>query len=85
MNQALNTIKPPNYRIKVRGRLDKSWSDWFDGMTIESRIDASEEPITTLTGWIPDQSALHGVLNKIRNLGLRLLSVEQVTTNQENQ
>ena len=75
---------PMIYRINVRGRLDESWSSWFDGMTVEFGTDTGEEPVTTLTGWIPDQSALHGVLNKIRNLGLRLLSVEQVPPDQGN-
>ena len=56
------------YRIKIRGRLKESWSDWFDGMTIEFAIGADEKPITTLTGVIADQSALYGVLNRVRQL-----------------
>lgn len=72
------------YRIKFRGWLKESWSDWFDGMTIEYCIEAGEKPVTTLTGCIPDQSALYGVLNKIRDLGLRLLSVERIVLDQEN-
>ncbi|HSG17201.1 MAG TPA: hypothetical protein VLE70_12880 [Anaerolineae bacterium] len=66
------------YRIKIRGRLKESWSDWFDGMTIEFAIGADEKPITTLTGVIADQSALYGVLNRVRDLGLRLLAVERI-------
>ena len=62
------------YQIKVRGILDEQWSDWFDGMTITPY--SNED--TLLTGWIRDQAALHGLLNKIRDLGLTLLSVRRV-------
>lgn len=70
--------RPASYRIRVAGKLKESWSDWFDGMEIESGGEAEGKPVSTLTGTLPDQSALHGVLNKIRDLGLKLLSVEQV-------
>ena len=66
------------YRIRVAGKLKESWSDWFNGMTIEFGLEAGENPVSTLTGPLVDQSALHGVLGKIRNLGLELLSVEQI-------
>ena len=78
-----NPQKSKNYRIRVQGRLDESWSVWFDGMAVESQIDINGEPVTTLSGGIPDQSALHGILNKIRNMGLPLLSIEQVVLTQE--
>ena len=83
MSYPKNTNNPQNYRIRVQGKLDDSWSVWFDGMVVESQIDISGESVTTLSGWIPDQSALHGILNKIRNMGLKLLSVEQVILNQD--
>jgi hypothetical protein len=70
--------KSMNYRIRVAGKLKQSWSDWFNGMTIEFGIEDGEIPVTTLTGPLLDQSALHGVLGKIRNLGLELLLVEQI-------
>lgn len=66
------------YRIRVAGKLKESWSDWFNGMTIEFGLEAGENPVSTLTGPLVDQSALHGVFGKIRNLGLELLSVEQI-------
>jgi len=61
------------YQITVQGKLDESWSDWFDGMKITVGHDA-----TTLTGPVADQAALHGILNKIRDLNLALISVNSV-------
>ena len=62
------------YRIRVKGNLDRRWSDWFDGFTITAQ--ANDE--TLLTGPVADQAALHGLLAKIRDLGLPLLSVRRV-------
>ena len=62
------------YRIRVRGRLDSSRSEWFEGWTINPEEDGSTE----LAGWVADQSALHGMLVKIRNLNLPIISVSQV-------
>ena len=64
---------PADYRIKVKGRLGNQWSDWFGGMAIES-----EGAVTTLTGQVSDQCALHGVLIRVRDLGLPLISVKRV-------
>ncbi len=61
------------YHIRVKGNLDKKWEDWFDGLTI--RQEANDE--TVLAGTVADQCALHGLLAKVRDLGLPLLSVEQ--------
>jgi hypothetical protein len=60
------------YEIKVNGVLDSRWSEWFGGMTVSSD-DASGQ--TTLSGPVVDQAALHGLLVKVRDLGLPLLSV----------
>jgi hypothetical protein len=57
----------------VKGGLNGEWSDWFDGFTVTPQ--ASGE--TLLTGVVADQAALHGLLNKIRDLGLPLLSVKR--------
>ena len=65
-----NTI----YEIKVKGRLDKRWSDWFDGFDITYASDNE----TLLRGRLADEAALHGTLAKIRDLGLPLLSVERI-------
>lgn len=60
------------YEIRVQGNLDPKWSDWFDGFSI-APVDDGE---TLLYGAVADQAALHGVLHKIRDLGLPLLSVQ---------
>ena len=62
------------YRIKVEGHLDPYWSEWFDGMTVSPQ----EGGDTLLTGAVRDQSALHGLLVKIRDMGLPLLMVERL-------
>jgi hypothetical protein len=59
------------YQIIVKGHLDEEWADWFDGLTI-TLVDTGE---TILSGPVVDQTALHGVLIKIRDLGLPLLSL----------
>jgi hypothetical protein len=63
-----------HYRITIQGHLDQHWSDWFDNMTITNV--AKGEAI--LCGPLPDQAALHGVLIKLRDLGLPLLAVATV-------
>ena len=65
--------KPEIYRIKIKGLLDEKWSDWFDGFTI-----TPQEDETILVGSVSDQGALHGLLAKIRDLGLILISIEQL-------
>lgn len=60
-----------SYKIRIKGHLDDSWADWFDGLAI-SHEDGGE---TLLTGALPDQAALHGVLNRLRDLGIQLISV----------
>ena len=62
------------YQIRVKGSLDGKWSDWFDGLTITPQGDDE----TLLAGPVADQAALHGLLGKIRDLGLPLLSVRRV-------
>lgn len=73
MTNGRNFDKPGIYHIRVKGNLDQRWSDWFDGFGITSQ--AGDE--TLLTGLVADQAALHGVLNKIRDLGLPLLLVKR--------
>ena len=60
------------YQIRVNGHLDSRWSDWFDGFRI---MYCAED--TVLSGCVPDQAALHGILEKIRDLGLTLVLVER--------
>jgi len=68
------------YHIRVKGLLGEKWSDWFDGFTITPQAADKRHPgdETLLTGPVPDQAALHGLLAKIRDLGLPLLSVKRV-------
>lgn len=68
--------QPAVYRIQVQGRLREGWSDWFDGMTLEVDTIAQGLTVTTLTGPVADQAALHGRLMRIRDLGLTLLAVQ---------
>jgi hypothetical protein len=65
---------PALYQIRVQGDLDRKWSDWFDGWT----LCAQERDETVLCGPVADQAALHGILAKIADLGLPLLSVLRV-------
>ncbi len=69
------------YQIVVEGHLDSEWSEWFDGLTIT--LEGSGE--TILSGPIVDQTALHGVLIKIRDLGLPLLSLVRIEPKRENE
>jgi len=62
------------YQIKVKGHLDETLGSWFEGFTITNQEDGD----TLLTGTIQDQAALHGILNRISNLGLTLISVNSV-------
>jgi hypothetical protein len=61
------------YRIRVTGRLDEHWSSWFDGFV----VDADEDGSTSLTGPVADQAALHGLLARVRDLGLELISLSR--------
>ena len=65
------------YEIEVAGQLDTQWSEWLGGLAI-SHDGAGN---TLLTGTIPDQSALHGILGQIRDLGLRLIALRTMETN----
>jgi hypothetical protein len=64
------------YHIRVQGHLDSSWSAWFDGFMITNEANGT----AVLTGAIVDQAALHGVLLKVRDLGIPLLAVHAVAT-----
>ncbi len=65
--------------IKIKGRLEKRWTEWFEGLTFTHERDG----ITTLSGPLPDQAALHSILLKIRDMNLTLISVTQNESNPE--
>jgi hypothetical protein len=64
------------YEIRIQGRLDDRWSAWFDGMEITAGGDGS----TLIRGPVADQAALHGLIQKVRDLGLPLLSLTHIRT-----
>lgn len=64
--------RPPHYEIRVEGILDQRWAAWFEGLQIDS--DNSQ---TVISGPVADQAALHGLLNKVRDRGLVLVSVRR--------
>jgi len=70
--------RPSIYQIKVQGKLNEQWSNWLANMTISHDLANKEAHITTLTGPIVDQTALRGILNKLWDLNLTLLSIKQL-------
>lgn len=62
------------YRIRVSGSLDQGWSTWFDDFAVDAEADGT----SVLTGCLPDQAALHGLLARVRDLGLEIVSVERL-------
>ncbi|HEY6706099.1 MAG TPA: hypothetical protein VJB61_00705 [Actinomycetota bacterium] len=70
----MGTTQPAvHYQLRVEGVLDAGWSAWFDGLALTS----DERGQTTITGPVADQAALHGLLAKVRDLGLPLISVHR--------
>jgi hypothetical protein len=66
--------EPARYELRVQGVLDAGWSAWLEGL----RVSSDQAGQTTITGQVADQAALHGLLAKIRDLGLPLLSVRRL-------
>jgi len=66
------------YQIRLRGHLGAEWTDWFEGLTVTLEEDGD----TLLTGPVVDQAALHGLLKRVRDLGMSLVSVNQVQCNE---
>jgi hypothetical protein len=71
-------FEPATYRISIMGTLDKQWSDYCGGMSIEHQSSLDQYPVTILTGQLTDQSALVGVINSLYDLGCPIISVECV-------
>ena len=70
--------EPERYEIRIKGHLDDKWADWFEGLTLTLEDNGE----TLLTGPVVDQAALHGLLRKVRDLGMPLLSVTRVRPSQ---
>jgi len=77
-NSEMNPSQPLVYQIRIKGHLGRQWSDWFEGLTITLEDNGE----TLLTGSVVDQAALHGVLKKVRDGGMPLLSVNRVKPGQ---
>ena len=73
----MSEIKKQTYQIKLKGHLNESWTERFDGFDFTDESDGT----TMLTGVIVDQAALHGLLKRIRDLGLPLISVNRLDIN----
>ena len=82
MSNELDPKKEPSqpavYQIRIKGHLGSQWTDWFEGLSITLEEDGD----TLLTGPVIDQAALHGLLKKVRDLGLPLVSVSPVEPGQ---
>ena len=79
-NQKTDPGQPMVYQIRIKGHLGQEWTDWFEGLTIT----LEENGDTLLTGPVVDQGALHGLLKKVRDLGMPLLSIDPVKLEQGN-
>lgn len=79
INAKIDPDQPMIYQIRIKGHLRREWTDWFGGLvvTLENNGDM------LLTGPVVDQAALHGLIKKVRDLGMSLLSISCVETNQE--
>jgi len=74
LNPKTDPSQPVVYQIRLKGHLGSQWTDWFGGLTITLEEDGD----TLLTGTVIDQAALHGLLKKVRDLGMPLISVSPV-------
>jgi hypothetical protein len=77
-NPTTDPSQPMVYQIRVQGHLSRKWTEWFEGLTIT----LEENGDTLLTGPVIDQSALHGLLKKVRDLGMPLLSIQSIEPDQ---
>jgi hypothetical protein len=77
-NLKIDPDQPMVYQIRIKGHLGQQWTDWFEGLTITLEEDGD----TLLTGPVVDQAALHGLLKKVRDLGMPLISVDPVKPSQ---
>ncbi len=74
LNPTTDTDQPSVYQIRIKGHLSPQWTDWFEGVSITLEDNGN----TLLTGRVVDQAALHGLIKKVRDLGMPLLSVNRI-------
>ncbi len=72
------------YQIIIRGRLEERWSEWFGRLKVVVQDDLDESPLTRLIGPVSDQAALRGILTRIWDLNLEVISVNRVSASPEN-
>ena len=75
--QVMQADDSTEYEIRVQGHLDSRWSAWFDGLSLSNQSDGT----TVIRGHVVDQAALHGLLQKLRDVGMPLVAITQVTPN----
>jgi hypothetical protein len=80
-NPKTNPGQPVVYQIRIKGHLGSQWTEWFEGLTIT----LEENGDTLLTGPVVDQAALHGLLKKVRDLGMQLVSISPLENGQADQ
>ncbi len=78
MNRISAADEAGRYEIRLQGRLDSSWAAWFDGLILAPQSDGT----TVIRGLVVDQSAMHGLLTKVRDTGLTLISVTRIAPDQ---
>lgn len=75
MEEIIDSSQPAIYQIRLEGQLGPEWADWFGGMSLALAVNGD----TLLTGPVTDQAALHGLLKKVRDLGMPLISVNPLS------
>ena len=80
LNPKADPDQPMTYQIRIRGHLDDRWRDWFEGLTVTPEVNGE----TLVTSPVVDQAALHGLLKKVRDLGLPLVSVNCIEDTRTN-
>ena len=81
MSEISTASEAGRYEIRLQGHLDHRWASWFDGLALRTCSDGS----TAIQGVVTDQSALHGLLQKVRDVGLPLISVTRIQTDPINE
>ena len=76
IGKEINHLQARYYQITVYGKVDQSWSEWLGGLSLTTVDGPGDIPLTRLAGTLPDQGALRGVLNKLWDLNLTLLTID---------